>query len=64
MLRWPYLAEKCPYGVHCTLKRLQITSSFGKWQNQNYGIICSGVMMILAGTVVNVPIWEYWDQEG
>ena len=63
MLRWSYLAQKCPYEVHYTLKRLQITSSFRKWQNQNYGIICSGVMMILAGTGVNVTIWEHWDIE-
>ena len=46
------------------LKRLEITSSFQKGQNQNYGISGSGVMSILVGTSENVTIWEHWALKG
>ena len=44
------------------LKRLQITSSF---QNrQNYGIIFSGIMMILVGMGEMFPKLERWALKG
>ena len=42
------------------LKRLQMTCSFQKWQNQNQGMHSSGIMTILVGGGFDVPMWGHW----